>query len=101
MFANKDIDMIWCAKGGENSNSVFDYLDFEIIKNNPKIIAGFSDITSIINVIANKTGLVTFSATNLKPLQQMKQTIAINKQLQEFLAKMQPLMSQKKIVIKL
>ena len=66
MFANKDIDMIWCAKGGENSNSVFDYLDFEIIKNNPKIIAGFSDITSIINVIANKTGLVTFSATNFK-----------------------------------
>ena len=66
MFANKDIDMIWCAKGGENSNSVFDYLDFEIIKNNPKIIAGFSDITSIINVITNKTGLVTFSATNFK-----------------------------------
>ena len=66
MFANKDIDMIWCAKGGENSNSVFDYLDFEIIRNNPKIIAGFSDITSIINVIANKTGLVTFSATNFK-----------------------------------
>ena len=66
MFANKDIDIIWCAKGGENSNSVFDYLDFEIIKNNPKIIAGFSDITSIINVIANKTGLVTFSATNFK-----------------------------------
>ena len=68
MFANKDIKMILCAKGGENSNSTFDYLDFDLIKNNPKIICGYSDITSLTNIITEKTGLVTFSGTNFKTI---------------------------------
>ena len=68
MFRDKDIKMIWCAKGGANSNSVFDYLDFDVIKNNPKIICGYSDITSITNVIYQKTGLVTFSGINFKTI---------------------------------
>ena len=49
MFADKEIKMIWCAKGGNNSNSTFEYLDFETIKNNPKIICGYSDITSMLD----------------------------------------------------
>lgn len=68
MFKDKEIKMIWCAKGGENSNSVFEYLDYELIKNNPKIICGYSDITSITNLITAKTGLVTFSGTNFKTI---------------------------------
>ena len=68
MFAEKDVKMIWCAKGGNNSNSTFDYLDYELIKKNPKIICGYSDITSITNMIAEKTGLVTFSGTNFKTI---------------------------------
>lgn len=68
MFADKNIKMIWCAKGGNNSNSVFEYLDYELIKNNPKIICGYSDITSLTNIITAKTGLVTFSATNFKTI---------------------------------
>lgn len=47
--------------GGNNSNNTFEYLDYELIKQNPKIICGYSDITSITNVITAKTGLVTFS----------------------------------------
>ena len=68
MFADKEVKMIWCAKGGENSNSTFEYLDFELIKQNPKIICGYSDITSITNIITEKTGLVTFSGTNFKTI---------------------------------
>ena len=68
MFAEKDVKMIWCAKGGNNSNSTFEYLDYELIKKNPKIICGYSDITSITNMIAEKTGLVTFSGTNFKTI---------------------------------
>ena len=68
MFADKEVKMIWCAKGGNNSNSTFEYLDFDIIKNNPKIICGYSDITSITNIITEKTGLVTFSSTNFKSI---------------------------------
>ena len=68
MFADKEVKMIWCAKGGNNSNSTFEYLDYELIKQNPKIICGYSDITSITNMITEKTGLVTFSGTNFKTI---------------------------------
>ena len=68
MFLDKEVKMIWCAKGGENSNSIFEYLDYEQIKNNPKILCGYSDITSITNIITAKTGLVTFSGTNFKTI---------------------------------
>jgi len=66
MFANKKVKMIWCAKGGENSNSTFEYIDYNLIKQNPKIICGYSDITSLTNMITEKTGLITFSGTNFK-----------------------------------
>jgi len=68
MFKDKDVKMIWCAKGGNNSNTTFEYLDYESIKHNPKIICGYSDITSITNMITEKTGLVTFSGTNFKTI---------------------------------
>ena len=68
MFSDKEVKMIWCAKGGENSNSIFEYIDFENIKKNPKIICGYSDITSITNIITENTGLVTFSGTNFKTI---------------------------------
>lgn len=68
MFADKNVKMIWCAKGGNNSNSVFEYLDYELIKNNPKIICGYSDAISLTNIISQKTGLITFSGTNFKTI---------------------------------
>lgn len=68
MFADKEVKMIWCAKGGNNSNSVFEYLDYELIKKNPKIVCGYSDITSLTNMITEKTGLVTFSGINFKTI---------------------------------
>jgi len=68
MFADKEVKMIWCAKGGNNSNSTFEYIDYELIKENPKIICGYSDITSITNMITEKTGLITFSGTNFKTI---------------------------------
>lgn len=66
MFKDQEVKMIWCAKGGENSNSTFEYLDYEMIKQKPKIICGYSDITSLTNMITEKAGLVTFSGTNFK-----------------------------------
>lgn len=68
MFEDKEISAVLCAIAGFNCNSVFDYLDFELIKNNPKIICGYSDPTSIINIISAKTGLVTFHGPNFKTL---------------------------------
>ena len=68
MFANKDVKAIFAVRGGENSNAAFDYLDWETIKNNPKIIMGFSDTTSLLNEINYQTGLVTFSGPTFKRL---------------------------------
>lgn len=68
MFADTNIKMIWCAKGGQNSNSTFDYIDYDLIRKNPKIICGYSDITSLTNAITLKTGLITFSGTNFKTI---------------------------------
>ena len=68
MFANKEIKAIFCASGGANSNSTFEYLDYELIKNNPKIICGFSDSDALTNIITEKTGLITFCGSTFKSL---------------------------------
>lgn len=68
MFANPEIKAIFCATGGANSNCTFEYLDYELIKQNPKIICGFSDSTSILNMISEKTALVTFNGATFKSL---------------------------------
>ena len=84
MFADKEVKMIWCAKGGNNSNSTFEYLDYELIKKNPKIICGFSDITSITNMITEKTGLITFSGTNFKTIATDETDISYKQALSRF-----------------
>ncbi len=60
-FLDKDVDAILTTIGGYNVNQLLDYIDYEIIKNNPKIICGFSDITALSNAIWSKTGLITYS----------------------------------------
>ena len=84
MFSNKNIKMIWCAKGGENSNSTFEYLDYDLIKKNPKIICGYSDITSLCNIITAKTGLVTFSGTNFKTIATDETDFSYNEAIKRF-----------------
>ncbi len=60
MFMDKDVDMLLCIRGGYGSMRILPLLDYEIIKNNPKIFMGFSDITALLNVFADRCGLVTF-----------------------------------------
>jgi len=60
-FKNDEIDCIMAYWGGFNSNQLLDRLDYDLIKNNPKIIIGYSDITALTTAITTKTGLVTFS----------------------------------------
>jgi muramoyltetrapeptide carboxypeptidase len=60
-FANKEVRAIITVLGGFNSNQLLDYLDWDLIGNNPKIMCGYSDITALNNAIFAKTGLVTYS----------------------------------------
>lgn len=68
MFADKEVKLIFCVSGGFNSNTVFEYLDYEVIKNNPKPLCGFSDSTSLENMIYAKTGVITFNGPTFKAL---------------------------------
>ena len=87
MFLDKEVDAIFCGKGGFNCNSTFDYLDFEAIKNNPKIICGYSDPTSLINAIYAKTGLVTFHGPNLKTLSSEETSYGFEEMKKRFIEK--------------
>jgi muramoyltetrapeptide carboxypeptidase len=60
MFSDSEIDAIWCIRGGYGTTRIIDALDYNLIKNNPKIFIGFSDITAIHLAIMKKTGLITF-----------------------------------------
>lgn len=59
-FSDKSIDAIMCMRGGYGCNRIVEYLDLELIKNNPKIFIGYSDITTLHLVLNDKVGLVTF-----------------------------------------
>ncbi len=60
-FSDKNVKAIFTVIGGFNSNQILKYLDYDLIKNNPKILCGYSDITALANAITAKTGLVTYS----------------------------------------
>jgi len=60
-FLDKNVKAILTVIGGFNSNQLLPFIDYEIIKNNPKILCGYSDITALTNAITVKTGLVTYS----------------------------------------
>ncbi|MGB5287248.1 MAG: LD-carboxypeptidase, partial [Ignavibacteriaceae bacterium] len=60
MFDRKDINGILCARGGYGCARILPYLDFELIRNNPKPFIGFSDVTALHFAIYKNSGLITF-----------------------------------------
>lgn len=61
-FSDASIDAIISLRGGYGSIRILDKLDYSVIKANPKIFAGYSDITALSLMIYKKTGLVTFNS---------------------------------------
>jgi len=60
-FLDKTVNAIFTVIGGYNSNQLLNLINCDIVKNNPKIFCGYSDITVLNNAIFAKTGLVTYS----------------------------------------
>lgn len=60
MFRRSDIDAVFCLRGGYGSSRILPFLDYEAIRENPKVITGFSDISALVLAIHTLTGLVTF-----------------------------------------
>ena len=59
-FSDKSIDGIWCIRGGYGATRLLPNIDFKLIKKNPKVFIGYSDITALHVAIFQRTGLVTF-----------------------------------------
>ncbi len=60
MFSNQEVNGILCVRGGYGATRILDLLDYDVIKENPKPLIGYSDITALNIAIYEKTGLVTF-----------------------------------------
>lgn len=71
-FTDKEVKAVIAARGGYNCNQLLGYIDWEIIRSNPKIFCGFSDITVLCNAIYAKTGLVTYCGPNYTTFGQKK-----------------------------
>src|SRR5213079_2607753 len=59
-FQNPNVKGILTALGGYNANQLLNYIDYDIIKANPKVFCGYSDSTAIHAAIYKKTGLITY-----------------------------------------
>jgi muramoyltetrapeptide carboxypeptidase len=64
MFADKDVKAIFAVRGGWGSARLLPYLDWDMIRANPKLLTGFSDITALHMAIAAKGGFVTLHGPN-------------------------------------
>lgn len=60
MFGDPEVQAVFAIRGGYGSAQILPELDYDLIKRNPKIFVGFSDITAMHLAIHQKTGLVTF-----------------------------------------
>jgi muramoyltetrapeptide carboxypeptidase len=59
-FADKTIDAIWCVRGGYGATRFLPNIDYDLIRKNPKIFIGYSDITALHTAIYQNCNLVTF-----------------------------------------
>ncbi|MDD4381773.1 MAG: LD-carboxypeptidase [Candidatus Dojkabacteria bacterium] len=57
---DKDVDVIMSFWGGTNTNQLLPYVDYDLIKKNPKIYVGYSDTSALLLAITKKTNLVTY-----------------------------------------
>ncbi|MGG0285271.1 S66 peptidase family protein [Peribacillus butanolivorans] len=59
-FRDPNVKGIFTAIGGYNANQLLRYIDYDLIKENPKVLMGYSDVTAILLAIYKKTGLTTY-----------------------------------------
>ena len=60
MFSDRGVDAVFAIRGGYGAAQLLDRIDYDLIRRNPKIFAGYSDITALHLAIHKRTGLITF-----------------------------------------
>ena len=71
-FSDTTIKAIFTVIGGYNSNQLLNKIDYKLIKKNPKLLCGFSDITALSNSIYEKTGIITYYGPHFSSLGMVK-----------------------------
>ena len=66
-FLDPKMDIIMTARGGYGAIRLIDKIDYNILKNHPKIFTGFSDVTALLLMIYKKTGMVTYHGLMATP----------------------------------
>lgn len=61
-FEDPEVDILLALRGGYSAMKSLPFMDFELIRQNPKLIAGFSDVSALLNPVSERTGLVTLHA---------------------------------------
>lgn len=59
-FGHKESRAVWCIRGGDGSYKLLPHIDYELVRDNPKILIGYSDITALLQAQYVETGLVGF-----------------------------------------
>ncbi|MDP2366087.1 MAG: LD-carboxypeptidase, partial [Ignavibacteria bacterium] len=59
-FSDKSVKGIVCARGGYGCSRILPMLDYDVIRANPKVLIGYSDVTALLYGIYQKSGLITF-----------------------------------------
>ena len=59
-FSDSDVDAVWCVRGGYGISRLLPAVDYNLIKKNPKIFVGYSDVTALHLAISQNCNLVTF-----------------------------------------
>ena len=60
MFLDRDVNAVWAATGGSGGNLLLPHINYGLVRANPKIFVGYSDITALHLALNRKAGLVTF-----------------------------------------
>lgn len=64
MFADPQVKAVICLRGGSGAARILPLIDYDLVRRNPKVVLGYSDITALHNALHAKTGLVTFHGPN-------------------------------------
>jgi muramoyltetrapeptide carboxypeptidase len=60
MFADDDVDAVWCVRGGYGASRILPMLDYDRMRRTPKALIGYSDVTALHMALHTQAGLVSF-----------------------------------------
>jgi muramoyltetrapeptide carboxypeptidase len=89
MFRDPQVKGVFCLQGGYGTPRILDGIDYALVRNNPKILLGYSDITGLHLAVLQKAGMVTFHGPNLggripaRPMELLKKALFVPEPLGE------------------